>query len=302
MKRTISFTLLVALAVSGAQSKDQQGNSSRTRRDGDLVSVNVLVTDQAGHPVTDLKQADFHLYDDGVEQAIRTCSVEDAPTSIVIALDTSSSVTFSVPLSKKIVEKLIQGGNPNDEFALMQFQSRPALVVSFTSKATQLISAVDGLRAAGQTALLDALQMGGQLAVQGTRARKALVVISDGVDNHSRASYREMSRTAMEDGFPIYAIHLPLQPQAPARFSGGLIEQEILETAARLTGGRTFLVRDAQKVVAAAETIGSEIRSQYLIGYVPTNKMLDGKVHKIRVQVGGGKKLNLSHRTGYVSR
>src|SRR5262249_49449571 len=135
--------LALAAAVGFAQIREPQSRLYRIRVDSDLVLVQVLVTDSKGSVVTGLQQSNFQIFEDGVRQDLRSCAIEDAPVSVVIALDTSSSVSFSLPLAKKIVEKLIQDGSARDEYALIQFQDRPQLIVPFTRSTERLVAALD---------------------------------------------------------------------------------------------------------------------------------------------------------------
>ena len=188
--------------------------------------------------------------------------------------------------------------NPADEYFLVEFQSRPHLVIPFTAEADRLLREVGRVQAGGPTALFDAVQLAVREMKNATRARRALLIVSDGMDNHSRGTERATKRLTSETDFAIYAVDV-WQPQYGDRYAIQRRYPESLESISAPTGGRTFTVRDPKKLPAVAEMISLEIRHEYVLAYVPPNHTTDGKFHRVRVNVGMGEPLRISNRAGY---
>ena len=302
--RALWLTTLLTAAV--AQPKVSRTASSNLRVESDLVLINVLVTDSHGKIVPDLDHSRFHLFEEGQEQVIKYCSSTDVPISIGLVLDASGSMGEKLSVLKKAAIEFVRAANPLDEYFLLEFRDRPEVVVPFMSDTDQLMKAVDSMKAGGSTAFLDAIYLALQEVRTGRNARRAVVVVSDGMDNHSRYSERETKRLALEADSPLYAINLWEPQRSGNRYAIQRRDPGLLEQISAPTGGRTFAVRDSKKLLAAAELISSEIRSEYILGYVPSNRRRDGKFRHVSVRVdpsagGRSKGLKVSSRSGYYS-
>jgi Ca-activated chloride channel family protein len=284
-----------------AQDRGSAGGTANIRVRSDLVLINAVVTDVHGVVVTDLDAQHFHLFEEGNEQIIKYCASEDSPVSIGLILDTSGSMGDKLSAAKKAAVQFVHAANPSDEYFLLEFRDRPRVVVPFTSDTDRLISAIESIEAGGPTALLDAVHLALREIRRGIHPRKALLVISDGMDNHSRYSARETKRLALEVDTQIYTINLWEPPRSGNRYAIQRRDSGLLEEISGPTGGRSFAARDPKKLASVAELISSEIRHEYVLGYVPSNHHTDGGFHQVRLKVESprGRRLRVSNRAGY---
>ncbi len=266
----------------------------------DLVLINALVTDSRGTPVTDLDASRFHVFDDGVEQVIKSCSSDDVPVSIGMVLDLSGSMGGKLGLMKEAAIQFVHAANPSDEYLVTQFRNRSQVVLPFTTDTDRLQVSIDQMQAGGSTALFDAVHLAVNEMRHARYPRKALFIVSDGMDNHSRYTERDTKRLISEIDFPIYTINV-WQPQQGNRYAVQRRDPGVLEDISNASGGTQYSVRDLKKVASTIELIGVEIRHEYVLGYVPSGRRSDGKFHKVRVKVDSspGRAFRTSHRSGY---
>jgi len=267
--------------------------------DVDLVLVPVTITDPLNRLVTGLEKENFQLTEGNSAQEIRTFSSEDAPVSLGVIFDSSGSMSSKMDRAKEAVIEFFKTANPQDEFFMITFSDAPEEVTDFTSSVDdiqgKLIYAVPRRR----TALLDAIYMGISKMRQAKYAKKALLIISDGGDNHSRYTEGEIKALVKEADVMIYAIGIYDRYFASAeeRLGPGLLS-EITE----LTGGRAFTIDNPNDLADVATKIGIELRNQYVLGYRPKNVVRDGKWRKIKVKLmppKGLPPLKVYARTGY---
>jgi len=196
------------------------------RADAKLVLVPVTVLDRRGAIVNGLASNAFTLTEDGAPQPIRSFSEEDAPVSIGIVLDVSGSMKGVLGAAKESLRSLIHDANPGDEVFLNGVSSRPRAYSGFEDSFAETMRRVDFESAAGFTALIDTVYSSLQELRHGAHSRKALVVISDGMDNHSRYTKEELMRLAVESDAQIYTIAVvasinPIQPPKPVMMNEG---------------------------------------------------------------------------------
>ncbi|MGH9404626.1 MAG: VWA domain-containing protein [Terriglobia bacterium] len=267
------------------------------------VLVNVTVTDPYDRIVTGLDQSNFAVFDDKVEQKILSFSTEDAPISVGLIFDSSGSMSDKIQKSKEAALQFFETANPQDEFMLINFAERPNLISGFTSRFSNLQDRMLFVKAGGRTALLDAIYLGIEEMKKATTNRKALLIISDGGENHSRYTERDIRQMVKESDVEIYAIGV-FEPLA----SRGRTPEEaagpgLLSDLANLTGGRMFSVEDADELPDIAEKISIELRNQYVIGYKPSNLVYDGRWRRVKVKLAnlnrGLPPLQVYARTGY---
>ena len=270
--------------------------------DVNMVVVNVTVTDPYDRIVTGLDQKNFQIYDDKVEQKIETFSTEDAPISVGLIFDASGSMSDKIQKSKQAALQFFKTSNPQDEFMLINFGERPNLISGFTSKFENLQDRLLFVKSGGMTAMLDAIYLGLHEMRKATTSRKALLVISDGGDNHSRYNEGEISRAIKESDVQIYAVGI----FEPTGLRGRTIEEaqgpNLLAKLAEMSGGRMFSVEDADELPDIAEKISIELRNQYVLGYKPSNLVRDGRWRRIKVKLNpprGLPPLQVYARTGY---
>lgn len=270
--------------------------------DVNVVIVNVTVTDPYDRIVTGLEQKNFQVFDERVEQTITTFSTEDAPISVGLIFDSSGSMSEKINKSKEAALQFFKTSNPQDEFMLINFNERPNLITPFTAKFENLQDRLLFVKSGGKTALLDAIYLGLNETKKASSNRKALLVISDGGDNHSRYTENDIKKAAKESDVQIYAVGI-FEPMAsrsrtPEEAGGPSLLAELAE----VSGGRMFSVEDANELPDIAEKISIELRNQYVIGYKPSNLVRDGRWRRIKVKLippKGLPPLQVYARTGY---
>jgi Ca-activated chloride channel family protein len=267
------------------------------------VLINALVTDSQGKPVTGLSASQFRLQEDGVEQIIKFCSSEDVPVSIGLVLDTIGSMGDKIELLKKAAIQFVRAANPADEYFAVQFQARPEIAVPFTMDTDRLLGFFNGIEVGGSTALFDAIQLAVNEMRHARYPRKALFIISDGMDNHSRYTERETKRLISEVDFPMYGINVWQPQRSGNRYAIQRQDPATLDMLLPRTGGRVFVVRDLKKLARTTEMISQEIRYEYVLGYTPPNRQNDGKFRRVHINIkpSVGLGLRVSHRSGYVA-
>jgi Ca-activated chloride channel family protein len=270
--------------------------------DVNLVVVNVTVTDPYDRIVTGLELTNFQVFDEKVEQKIEAFSTEDAPISVGLIFDSSGSMTDKIQKSKDAALQFFKTSNPQDEFMLINFSDRPTLIAGFTSKFENLQDRLLFVKAGGKTALLDAIYLGISEMKKATTNRKALLVISDGGDNHSRYTESDIKRAVRESDVQIYAVGIfePLSSRTRTPEEAG--GPSLLADLAEVSGGRMFSVEDSNELPDIAEKISIELRNQYVLGYRPSNLVRDGRWRRIRVKLNPPKglpPLQVYARTGY---
>lgn len=266
----------------------------------DMTLVGVSVTDPLGRLVTGLEQEDFRVFENGSEQEIVHFASEDVPVSIGVIFDMSGSMTDKIEKSRKAAVQFFRTANPQDEFFLVDFNDRAELVSQFTSSVDQLQDRLLYTAAHGLTALYDGVYLGLSQMRGAHNTRKALLILSDGGDNHSRYTETEIRKFVQEADVQIYAIGL-FEPD------GGPTPEEragpaLLSDLTQMTGGRMFVVQNLSELPDIATKISMELRNQYVIGYRPSDRTHDGKWRKIKVKLRPPKglpPLTVWARSGY---
>ncbi len=267
--------------------------------DVDLVLVPVTITDPMNRLVTGLEKENFQLFEGSSAQEIRTFSSEDAPVSLGVIFDSSGSMSSKMDRAKEAVVEFFKTANPQDEFFMITFSDEPETVSEFTNSVDEIQNKLIFAIPKHRTALLDAIYMGVSKMRQAKYAKKALLIISDGGDNHSRYTENEIKSVVKEADVMIYAIGIY------DRYASALEERlgpQLLSEITELTGGRAFTIDNPNDLADVATKIGVELRNQYVLGYRPTKVVRDGKWRKIKVKLlppKGLPPLRVYARTGY---
>jgi Ca-activated chloride channel family protein len=269
------------------------------RSEVDLVLVSVTVTDPLNRLVTGLEKENFVLLEQNIKQDIKHFSSEDAPLSLGVVFDLSTSMKNKIDKAKEAVVEFFKTANPQDEFFMVTFADRPELLHDFTSSIEDIQGKLVYAVPKGQTALLDAVYLAMNRMKAAKHAKRALLVISDGGDNHSRYTDNEIKRLVQESDVQIYAIGIfdPYRSTSE-EIRGPYLLAELTDA----TGGRTFSINDVSELSDTAVKIGVELRNQYVLGYRPSNKVRDGKWRKLKVKLNAPKGLpilNVHARQGY---
>ncbi len=269
--------------------------------DVDLVLVNVTVTDPFNRLVTGLERENFRVFEDNTEQEIVHFSSEDVPISIGVIFDMSGSMSNKVDKSRLAAVQFFKTANPQDEFFLVSFNDRAQLTSRFTNSVEELQNRLMYTAAHGRTALLDAIYLGLSQMRGARNAKRALLIISDGGDNHSRYNEADIKNFVKEADVQLYAIGIYDQVgyrRSPEELNGPTLLTELTE----MTGGRVFPVENLNDLPDTAAKIGMELRNQYVLGYRPSNRARDAKWRKIKVKLRpprGLPPLNVYAKTGY---
>jgi Ca-activated chloride channel homolog len=245
----------------------------------------VTVRDRANHLVTGLEREDFRLFENKVEQRVTYFSKEEAPVSIGVIFDGSGSMGGKIATAREAVGELLKSGNQDDEFFLIQFRDRPELTADFTAPVEELQNRLLPAVSKGRTALLDAICLGLHQMKRARNQRKALIILSDGEDNHSRYSESEIRNLTLESDVQIYAIGMFEPVAGPQRSAASLKGPILMGELSETTGGRHFPANKISALPAIAQSIGSALRRQYLLGYTPMDLARDGRYRKVQVSV-----------------
>ena len=250
--------------------------------DVDLVLVPVTITDPLNRLVTGLERENFQVYEDKRPQVIRHFSSEDAPISLGVIFDMSGSMSIKIEMAREAVVEFFKTANPQDEFFMIAFNDKPELISDFTRSVEDIQGRLIYTVPRGRTALLDAIYLGMNKMRDAQNRKKALLVISDGGDNHSRYTDGEIKSMVKEADVQIYAIGIfELTPPTPEEVRGPHLLSEITD----ITGGRTFVIDNPNELADVATKIGIELRNQYVLGYRPKNPVRNGRWHKIKVKL-----------------
>ena len=258
------------------------------RVDVDLVLVPVTITDPSDRPVLGLAKENFVVLDNGEKQEIENFSCEDSPISLGVIFDLSGSMANKIDKAREAVGEFLKTANPEDEFFLIAFSDKPALINDFTTSVEAVQQRLLYTAPKGRTALLDAIYLGLAKMRQARHRRKALLLISDGADNRSRYTENEIRAIVKEADVQIYAIGIyDVSPRSEEERFGPALLSEVSE----VTGGRAYPVGNPNELSEVAARIGLELRNQYILGYRPSKPARDGKWRKVRVKLTAPKGL-----------
>ncbi len=255
------------------------------RVDSTVVLINVTVTDPLNRFVTGLEKEHFRVFEDKAEQKIAHFASEDAPLSVGLIFDTSGSMGNKLQKSRLAANQFFKTANPEDEFFLIEFNSRPELVQPFTHNTEEIQNRLTFTQAKGRTALLDGVYLGLNHMKKARNTRKAILIISDGGDNSSRYTESEIKNLVREADVQIYAIGIYESMGSRGRSAEELSGPGLLTEISEQTGGRHFPVENINELPDIAAKVGIELRNQYVIGYTPSNLERDGKYRRVQVKL-----------------
>lgn len=259
-----------------------------------LVSITVTVGDSLGRFVTGLTKRNFEVFDDGVKQEIAHFSDDDAPITLGIVYDVSGSMSDLTSRSFQTLRRLFETSHREDEYFIIAFNDRAKLVQDFTTSPSEIMSRVIFVKAKGSTALFDGVYLGLEKARQGRHQKKALLIISDGEENSSRYSGRELRDMLKESDVPVYSIGI-------SQLYLGL---GTLQALSSWSGGMTFTPYDEPQTRDIYTRIALMLRHQYAIGFYPTDAESTVDWHRVRINVNAPKGLGrlwVNYKNGYRS-
>ena len=274
--------LLVIICLSAFAGVAQDDDVIRVNTE--LVVLNVSVIDASGQYVKKLKASDFKIYEDGVEvkqNMIASFSLQEAPYAAVVLLDSSGSMEARFSLARSAAIRFLDGLRPEDVAAVYRFDSKVERVQEF-SGGRDLAPVAYAIRAQGMTTLNDAIVEAAKTLADRPENRKAIVVLSDGVDTFSSASSDKAVESALAVGATIFAVDM-----ASIELPGYKKRQSAasLKAFADKTGGRFIATPGGPELRDAFTGIANELGQQYTIAYRPTNQKRDGKWRELEVKV-----------------
>ncbi len=304
----LALSLLLSTSETGAQTTPVFRSTSQ------MVLVPVTVTDRNARIVEGLKAEDFAVFDNQVSQQILSFGLDDAPSSVGVVLDVSGSMQKALAPAKEMVQTFIGTANPHDEFLLLTVSTQPETVSRFTTDTAALQRSIDSTRPGGLTSLIDTIYLGLTRMRDARQPRRALLILSDGLDNNSRYSEGELLSVALEADVQVYTIiidnGMPSGNSVP--FRPGLASKpwdqardrqgsDLLEKLANKTGGLYFHVHNTTDAKEAVTRTGRALRNEYVIGFQPSDGGATGKYHQIKVK-STVPKVYVHARNGYYSR
>jgi Ca-activated chloride channel family protein len=316
---TILAGLAATLAVSAKQDPPPQSSQQKPkptseqdpadsiRIDTELVQLDLRVFDKRLAPVYGLTKDDFTVLEDQVKQTIESVSSEEVPLSFGIAVDTSGSMRTRLQAIIEAAQVLIKQIRPEDEAFLVQFKTEVKLVQDFTADQKKLDDALGELYCSGGTALLDAIiETSTHAQLKGKRRRKALIVISDGLEKNSSARERAVLEAIKQNEVQVFLVGFLDDPDSgsPAARAQNRKGRDTLQSLAGDSGGRAFFPKDIDEMPAIAAQISKDLRTQYVLSYYPTNEKRDGTFRRVSViaRDRNGGKLTVNTRQGYYAR
>jgi len=288
-----------------------------------LVDVLFTVLDRRNKLISGLEQADFKIFDDGQAQDIRYFSKQsDLPLRIGMLLDTSNSIRDRIKFEQDAANNFLFSvlRRNRDEAFLMTFDDEPQVIQGFTGDTGKLRDQIMRTRAGGGTAVFDAIYEACDKELshpprppgdQPDVVRRVMILISDGEDNLSTHTRSEAIEMAQRTSVVIYTISTSTQwvtLDDPSKEKSGnrkyhLTEgDKVLQDLADETGGRSFYPYHVDDLDQSFQDIGEELRNQYSIAYNPTTHQLDGRYHKIKIEVVDRKGYQVRARRGYYAR
>jgi Ca-activated chloride channel homolog len=296
--------LLFPYAVHGQQSRppanQPEDSGAVFRADTRVVDLHATVVDKNGHLVTNLTKDAFTVYENGVQQQIRTFKREDLPVSMGLIVDNSGSMRDKRAKVEAAALALVKDSNPEDEVFVVNFNDEAFNDLphgkDFTSDIKEMEEALTRIDARGGTAMRDAIRMSiDHEKEKAHRDKKVLVVVTDGNDNSSLVSLENLVKASQQSGVLIYSIGLLSEEERREAKRA----ERALQALAEATGGEAFFPKDLAEVDRIAHQVARDIRNQYTIVYTPSNPTMDGTFRQIKVTAKAPGNPTVRTRSGY---
>ena len=267
-----------------------------------LVSLYASVYDKKNRFVSGLDKSRFRILENGIEQKIESFAQEDVPVSMGIVIDFSGSMRGIIGQVKQAASTFLQLCKPSDEFFLVGFNDIVYLMHDYTSNINEISTVLKNTTPRGNTSLYDAVYMSVKKAESGAKPKKALIVISDGADNRSYYTLKDMLNKIQETDVQVFCIGLFAGNAQSAYAQQGAVDViSILERISKETGGKAFFPSNTSKLGGVVDEIARELRGQYSFGYFSSNTTSDGAFRTIKIEMTGknNEGIKIRHRNGY---
>jgi Ca-activated chloride channel homolog len=304
LRRPLPPLLLPLLSLIAAQSASAQiaaePEGANFSTDVNLVVLHATVRNRKGSFVSGLRQDNFHVLEDSQPQTIRLFQHEDVPVAVGLIVDNSGSMSSKRKDVTAAALAFVRSSNPHDQMFIVNFNEHVTFGLPntelFSASPAELEAALNGVPAAGKTALYDAILAGLDHLKKAALDKKVLIVVSDGGDNASHRNLAQVLEAAGRSDAIIYTIGLFDEYDEDS-------DPGVLKKIARATGGEAFLPKETSAVVEICERIAMDIRNQYTIGYIPSNRTFNNAYRTIRLVASGphGQKYAVRTREGYIA-
>lgn len=285
-----------------AQDSAPQQDTPRFKAEVDQVVVYVAVYDDKGRMVAGLTQEDFTVLEDKVPQTLTGFARTEIPSTIGLVIDSSGSMRDKMHRVEQAVDLFLQQNNPQNELFFVRFDDEVELEEDFTREPEDIRDALSNVVVRGGTALWDAIYLAADKAQDGSEPRKVLVVFSDGEDKDSYFKHEELLEKLREADVQVFVVAFLDEELSDKKGFFGIFKsqrqkvQEQIAAAAEVTGGQAFFPEKVEDLAQAFATIARDLKNQYRLAYISSNKTRDGKWRSIDVQVAKAKELGLKVR------
>jgi len=277
--------------------KEKPQATAEMRVDVNMVLVPISVMDQYGRSVLGLSSQNFEISEGGRRLPIASFVRQDQAIAVGLIFDCSGSMKEKFRLAREAPRELFQQLNPDDESFLVTVSNKAELRQPLTSQFQEVENSLLFTRPSGTTSLIDGIYLGLQQIRKSHNPRRALLVVSDGGENDSRYTMRELERIAIESDTQICAAGLYEKPMTPEEVNGPNLMNELC----RRTGGTNFIIPNVSNLHDVMTKVGVTLHNQYVLGYYPSGNAA-GKYHKIQVHLlipAGLPPLMIHARAGY---
>jgi Ca-activated chloride channel family protein len=295
---TIKFKPLLLIPLLLASLLFAQDDTFRLSVNVDLTEVHVNVTDENDRPVGNLKKENFRIFEDRAEQMISVFKHEDIPVSLGLVIDNSRSMEPRKQRLDAAALSFVRKGNPEDETFIVHFDDNARLSAEFTNSIPDLEQVLDSAKPFGQTAIYDALIIALEHMQNAQYTKRAILLITDGVDNSSKHTLSEAIEATKRSRVAVYTVGL-------LSVSGGQKAEDSLVQLAQAGGGRSYFPSNVEEARTSMERVARDLREQYTIGYFPSNAARNGSWRSVRVEIvpppgtRSATRLNANYRHGY---
>ena len=295
-----AIAVILAAAIVSGQQAPQPDTAAVFRTDTRLVVLHATVVDKTGRFVTDLPREAVTVFENGIQQEIKTFRREDVPVSLGLVVDNSGSMRDKRAKVEAAALALVKDSNRDDEIFIVNFNDEAFLDnphnKDFTNNIKELEEALTRIDSRGGTAMRDALRMSiDHLKEKAKKEKKVLVAITDGNDNSSLITNENLVKSAQQTEVLIYAVGILGEEERREAQRA----TRSLETLARATGGEAFFPKDLSEVDRIAHQVARDIRNQYTIVYSPSNAAMDGTFRQIKITVKAPGNPTVRTRSGY---
>lgn len=296
------FTFTVASSQSGRKlpSKSQKGQDDPIKLRADEVLLNVTVIDPYGHQAVDLAKDEFIIAEDAERQSIESFLISSVPVNVILMLDASGSVVADINSLREAAMGFVNQLGPEDKVSVMEFHTNIELIQDWTSKSDDVRHAIswrfkpgkvmtkEGRSTYGSTALFDSLYLAANDQLTKVDGRKAVILLTDGDDTSSKATYEQALAAVIKSGAMVYVVSKAKAIRAIARRYPEIVARlnraEFLMTElATRTGGQIFSPLKDDEMKETYAKVARELKNQYIITYVPKNERRDGRLRSVRV-------------------